>query len=71
MTLLLNATLKSWGRIQAHVKIINGAITVKSMELLEDDLISLNNGDAYLDHDKISKMDIDEVIRAASKVYIN
>jgi hypothetical protein len=67
MEIYINIDLTSWGRVCARVNIKHGVYSVKSIELLEDQFIDLNDGD-FLEYRNLSTMDIQRLKSQLSEV---
>ena len=57
LKLLINVNLASWGPVCAHVMVKNGILSIKSIELLDEQYIDLNDSE-YLDYRNLSTLDI-------------
>ena len=68
LKLYINMELESWGQVSAFVNVINGALTIKSIELLQEPFIELNDGHSFLEYRNLSTKDIEHLKKRCSYV---
>lgn len=68
MRLYVNVELESWGQVSAFVNVINGALIIKSIELLQEPFIELNDGHSFLEYRNLSQKDISHLKKRCSYV---
>lgn len=67
MKLCINLKLPQWGVVSAFVDISNHVVNVKSVELLEDSALDLNDGYSFLDYKNLSTQDLEAIKSSCNK----
>lgn len=68
LKLYINMELESWGPVSAFVTVLNGKLSIKNIELLQDTFIDLNDGNSFLEYRNLSTKDIDALKKRCSYV---
>lgn len=68
MKLILNIELESWGNVSASLKVKDGLLSIKSIELLQEPFIELNDGHSFLEYRNLSTKDIETLRVKCSKM---
>lgn len=71
MKLYVNVELESWGQVSAFISVVNGLLSVKSIELLQEPFIEWNDGHSFLGYRNLSQKDIDHIKKCCSHVLNN
>ena len=67
MKLCVNLKLPQWGVVSAFVDISNHVMNVKSVELLEDSALDLNDGYRFLYYKNLSTQDLEAIKHECNK----
>lgn len=68
LKLYINMELESWGPVSAFVTVLNGKLSIKNIELLQDTFIDLNDGNSFLEYRNLSTKDIEALKKRCSYV---
>lgn len=68
MKLYVNVELESWGQVSAFVNVVNGSLTIKSIELLQEPFIERNDGHSFLGYRNLSQKDIEHIKKCCSYI---
>lgn len=71
MKLYVNVELESWGQVSAFINVVNGILSVKSIELLQGPFIEINNGHSFLEYKNLSSKDVNIIKNRCSYVLNN
>ena len=67
MKLCVNLKLPQWGVVSVLLNISNHVMNVKSIELLEDSSLELNDGYSFLDYKNLSTHDLEAIKHECNK----